>query len=510
MSENILENKRIAKNTLVLYLRMVFTMGVSLYTSRIVLDSLGIEDYGIYSLVSGIITMFSFLYGAMSSSTQRFLSFGLGKGNIRELNNIFNTIVKIHALLSLIILLLAETIGLWFLFEKLKIPIDRFNTACWVYQFSVLLTVVNFMSVPYNALIVAHEKMAAFAYVSIIEVLLKLIIAYLIVHISIDRLIFYSLALLFVQFIITSSYVIYARISFTETELHRKFEKKIFAEIFRFISWSFIGNIAATLYSQGLNILINIFYGPVVNAARGISVQVQGAVQQLAVNFQMAINPQITKSYSSGQITDTCSLIFRSARFSFFLLFLVVLPFLLETKFILNLWLVEVPQYTVIFTRLMICVSLVYTFANPCVIANQATGDIKQYQKFVTSVILLILPVSYMALKLGAPAYIVFVIQLLFEVLAQIPRMIVLKKYLGLPIKSYITHIYIPVIIVVFFSSIFPITIHLLMSEGLLRLILVCIVSISTIAICVFRFGVTDGERRMIVSYFHKKIHNYE
>ena len=336
MSDTSENNKRIAKNTLMLYIRMLFTMVVSLFTSRVVLQTLGVEDYGIQNVVGGVITMFTFINGGMVSSTQRYLNFEIAKGNAERLRSVFNTALQIHALIAVVIITLGETVGLWFLLEKLVIPEERMTAAMWVYQCSIIACVVNILSVPYNADIIAHEKMSAFAYISILDVTLKLIIVYLLVVSPIDKLIAYAILTLLVQMLIRYVYTRYCNKHFQESFVEWKLNKPLFKEMLSFAGWSFWGNLAGILYTQGLNMMLNIFFGPVVNAARGIAVQVQASVQQFVSGFQTALNPQITKNYASGDLEQMHSLMFRSARFSFLLLFFLSLPVLLETDFLLT------------------------------------------------------------------------------------------------------------------------------------------------------------------------------
>ena len=498
-SEN---NKRIAKNTLMLYIRMLITMLVGLFTSRVVLQTLGVEDYGIYAVVGGIVSMFTFLNGGMISATQRYLNFELGRGNQEQLSKVFSTSMQIHALISLIVLLLSETIGLWFLYEKLVIPAERLDAAFWVFQFSIVACVVNIISVPYNAVIVAHEKMSAFAYMSILDVVLKLLIVYLLYISPWDKLVVYAALLLCVGLLMRWIYARYCQKHFQEARYRHHFDKALLKEMFSFSGWSLWGNLAAMLYSQGLNMMLNIFFGPVVNAARGIALQVQGVVQGFVGNFQMALNPQITKSYATGDLAQMHSLMFRSARFSFFLLFLLALPILLEANYILQLWLGKFPEDTVVFMRWIIGTSLIYTVANPCVIANQATGKVKVYQAVVAGILLLILPASYIALVLGAPAYSVFVVHFCVENIAQFSRMYMLRKLINLPLREYLNHIYLPIVIVVLVSILLPIYLHCQMSEGVLRLVCVCTMCVISVGCTVFLLGLTKGER----SFFTSKI----
>lgn len=495
MSDTSSANKRIAKNTLVLYVRMLFTMGISLFTSRVVLQTIGVEDYGISSVVGGVISMFTFINAAMVSSTQRYLNFELVRGDANQLRSVFSTSLQIHALIALAIIVLSETVGLWFLNEKLVIPEARMNAAMWVYQCSILSCAVSIMSTPYNAVIVAHEKMSAFAYISILDVSLKLLVVYLLVVLPFDKLIILSILTLLVQLFIRYIYTLYCHRHFPESYFQFRFNKTLFKEMFGFAGWSFWGNLAAILYTQGLNMMLNIFFGPIVNAARGIAVQVQSAVQQFVGGFQTALNPQITKNYASNNLPQMHSLMFRSARFSFLLLFFLSLPVLMETNFILTLWLKTVPDDAVIFTQIMICISLIYTTANPCVIANQATGKVKIYQMVVGGILLLILPISYVVLKLGAPAYSVFIVHFCIESVAQFSRMYMLRNLIHLPLWQYMKNIYIPIVSTVAIAIILPLVVRMQVAEGWLRFLAVGFTCVLSVGASSYFIGFTKQER---------------
>ena len=495
MSDTSSANKRIAKNTLVLYVRMLFTMGISLFTSRVILQTLGVEDYGISSVVGGVISMFTFINAAMVSSTQRYLNFELVRGDANQLRSVFSTSLQIHALIALAIIVLSETVGLWFLNEKLVIPEARMTAAMWVYQCSILSCAVSIMSTPYNAVIVAHEKMSAFAYISILDVSLKLLVVYLLVVLPFDKLIILAILNLLVQLFIRYIYTLYCHRHFPESYFQFRFNKTLFKEMFGFAGWSFWGNLAAILYTQGLNMMLNIFFGPIVNAARGIAVQVQSAVQQFVGGFQTALNPQITKNYASNNLPQMHSLMFRSARFSFLLLFFLSLPVLMETNFILTLWLKTVPDDAVIFTQIMICISLIYTTANPCIIANQATGKVKIYQMVVGGILLLILPISYVVLKLGAPAYSVFIVHFCIESLAQFSRMYMLRKLIHLPLWQYMKNIYIPIVSSVAIAIILPLVVRMQVAEGWLRFLAVGFTCVLSVGASSYFIGFTKQER---------------
>ncbi len=507
MSDQSANNKRIAKNTLLLYVRMLFAMLVSLYTSRVILQTLGVEDYGVYNVVGGVITMFTFLNSAMSSATSRYITFEIGKGNMEQLKKVFSTALQIHAIIALLIVILGETIGLWFLMNELVIPDGRMDAAMWVYQCSIVSCVVGIMSVPYNADIIAHEKMSAFAYISVLEIILKLAIVYLLVVLPFDKLKVYAVLVLMVGLLIRYIYTRYCHKHFEESHYIHRIDKPLLKEMSSFAGWSFWGNLAAILYSQGLNMMLNIFFGPVVNAARGIATQIQSVVTQFVTNFQMALNPQITKTYASGELDKMHSLMFRSARFSFMLLFFLSLPILLETNYILTLWLGIVPENTVIFARIIIAISLIYTIANPCVIANQATGKVKVYQAVVGGLLLLILPISYIVLKMGAPAYSVFIVHFCVESVAQFARMYMLRNMIDLPLLSYVKNIYLPIMGVVALSMVLPLLVYSNMQEGFIRLLAVGMTCVLSVAMTSLFIGMTTNERTFLVNkvaYFFK------
>lgn len=339
MSDTSLNNKRIAKNTILLYGRMLLLMAISLFTSRVILNVLGVVDYGVYNVVGGIVTMFGFLNSSMASATQRYITFALGKGDELQLQKVFSTALQIHTLIAGVVVLLGEIVGLWFLYNKMQVPPDRMEAAFWVLQSSIVSSAVMIVSVPYNAAIIAHEKMSAFAYISIVEAALKLIIVYLLLIFSVDKLILYAFLILGVQVTIRFCYSIYCKRHFFETKYRRICEKSLLKEMGQFAGWSMFGNLSAVLFNQGVDMMLNVFFGPVVNAARAVAVQVQGAIRQFVTNFQVALNPQITKTYAQDDLANMHQLMFRSARFSFYLLFLISLPVLFETDFILKTWL---------------------------------------------------------------------------------------------------------------------------------------------------------------------------
>ena len=498
MSTSAEVNKRIAKNTFLLYVRMLFTMAVSLYTSRVVLNVLGVEDYGLYNVVGGFVAMFSFFNGAMAAATQRYLNFELGRGDASRLHQVFCTSVNIHAIISFLVLLLSETIGLWFVYTYLNIPVDRFSAALWVYQASVLSSVVMVMSIPYNAAIIAHERMGAFAYISVLEVVLKLLIVYLLVIYDIDKLKLYAVLMLLVQVLICLIYGRYGYKHFTETRYRAVWDSRLFKEMTGFAGWSLFGNIAAVAFTQGLNVLLNMFFGPAVNAARGIAVQVQNAIKGFCVNFQTALNPQITKSYAAGDMDYMYGLVFTSSKFSYYLLLLLSMPVILETQVVLQWWLGIVPEHTVAFVRLILVISMVDSLANPLIQAASATGRIRKYQSVVGTMLIMILPISYVALKLNSSPEGVFVVQLIVFCVALFARLWMLRSLIGLSLRAYCRKAVLPMASVTVASAVVPLTVYLLMQPSLLRFLLVCAVSLVSVVVTVYCLGLASNERVFI------------
>lgn len=490
--------KRIAKNTILLYVRMFFVMCIQLYTSRVVLHALGVEDYGIYNVVGGIVTMFAFLNAAMNSSTQRYITFYLGKGDENKLQEVFSNCIFIHAMLAVVIIILSETVGLWFLYNKMVIPAERMDAAFWVFQMSIVTTVVLIFSTPYNATIIAYERMSAFAYISIFEVILKLLTAFILLFSKWDNLVLYSVLTVVAQLIIRFIYVLYCNRHFSITKIVYKFNKQLFRSMTSFIGWNVWGGLSNVLYSQGLNILLNMFFGPVINAARGIAVQVQGVVQQFAFNLQTAINPQITKSYAIGELKSMRDLVYRCSRYTFFLLLIISFPIFLETSLLLNLWLTTVPEWTVSFTRIMLCIIMVDSVAAPLMTSSAATGNVKLYQTVIGGTMLLIVPVSYLFLKLGYNPSVVFFVHLVFCLITFVLRLIIVRPMILLSIREYIKVALWPCFKSGLLAIIIPTVLYMLLPNTLTNGVLVLLSSIIFSVIAVYLLGINHNERAFI------------
>lgn len=502
---NSANTKRIAKNTGLLYIRTLLTMFVSLYTSRVVLNTLGVEDFGIYNVVGGIVVMFSFLNSAMSSATQRYFSFELGQGNTDQLKKLFSITVNIHFLIAIVITILAETIGLWFLNTKLNIPADKMYEANWVFQFSIATFFLTVISVPYNAAIISHERMGVYAYVSIFEVLAKLGVVYILVLTQSERLIWYSGLLFGVALFVRIFYGFYCKRNFAECTYEWIKDKKKSIELMHYAGWNLFGNLAGIGMSQGLNMLLNIFFGPVVNAANGIANQVNGAICSFLMNFQVALNPQIVKSYASDNKEYMQKLIFQGSRFSFYLLLLLTLPVIYQTEYILTLWLKTLPDYAVILTQLMLVNALINSLSGTLMTAAQATGRIKAYQAIVGSLLLLNVPVSYLFLKLGYSASSVIYVMIVISVIATIARLIILEQLGAVSLVGFFKDVilntfFVSIMIYVVLYFIVP----LIPLHGFSAFIITTLLVEAVAIVIIASIGLQKNERAMIVAKFNQ------
>ncbi|MFI3278799.1 MAG: lipopolysaccharide biosynthesis protein [Rikenellaceae bacterium] len=509
MSEDIIDrsasNKRIAKNTLLLYIRMILVIGVSLYTSRVVLETLGVIDYGIYSVVGGVVAMFSLFSGALSSAISRFITFELGRGNMQKLQKIFSSSIIIQLILSLIIVALIESVGVWFLNHKMNIEPSRMVAANWVLHLSALTLVVNMISVPYNALIIAHEKISAFAYISIAESLAKLLIAYMVVYsTSPDKLILYSMLMLGVALVVRIAYGVYSNRTFKECRFSFAVDRQIISEMFSFAGWNFIGVSSGILRDQGGNILLNLVAGSTVNAARAIAGQVGVAMAGFTSNFMTAINPQITKSYAAGDYKYMFSLIFTASRLSYYMLLLISLPLLFTTGYLLSIWLNVVPQYCVEFVQLVLLFGLCESISNPLITAMLATGDIRRYQLVVGGLQLLNLPISYIVLKLGCPPSSVLIVAISLSIVCLFARLIMLRSMIQLPCMKFIKDVILKTIYVTILCIPAPYIISSYVDQNnLIGALTIIIASALSCAIVIYVTGCTQQERSIIKKRLH-------
>lgn len=454
----------------------MLSMGVSLYTSRVVLATLGVEDYGIYNIVGGVIVMFGFLNSSMSGATSRFLTFELGRNDYERLRKTFSAALTVHFIIAGIIFILGETIGLWWLENKLVVPIERMNAARWVYQLSIISSMINITQVPYNAIIIAHERMNVYAYVEILNSLLKLGIVYLLVIGNFDKLILYAVLILSITITITTIYKIYCSKNFSESHYKFAWNKDIIHPMFKFSGWDLFGSFSYLSKTQGINILLNLFFGTIVNAAYGISSQVLGVASQFAGNFLTAVRPQIVKLYASNEIGKLQNLMINTSKFSFFLIFIISFPLILENHFILQIWLKQVPKYAVPFCQLNLLSFWISSIFLPVQFVIQATGKIKRMTTSISTIYILALPISYVFFSIGFSPVSSFIINLLITFLGcQIYIWALHKNVPQISIPKF----YIKVIIICFISailiSIIPILYHNFMPMGIKRLLYVII-----------------------------------
>lgn len=507
MSDRLSDNnKRIAKNTLLLYFRMLFMMVVSLYTSRVILNALGVEDFGIYNVVGGVVAMFTVVSGSLSASISRFITYELGRGDQSKLNRIFSTSLTIQLLLSLIIVVLIESVGVWFLNTKMTIPADRMTAANWVLQFSIVTFVINLISVPYNAVIVAHEKMSAFAYISILEVMGQLITALMISYALIDKLIFYALLMCLVAFIVRFAYGFYCKRHFEECRYSFLWDKEILRIMFGFAGWNFIGATSAIFRDHGGNIVINLFCGPSVNAAKGISMQANSAITAFVRNFMTALNPQITKSYASGDREYMMNLIFQGARLSFYMLLFLSLPILVNTHYILTIWLRFVPDHTVLFIQLILVFSMSESISNPLITAMLATGKIRNYQLVVGGLQMMNLPISYACLRMGCIPESVLIVAIVISQCCLAARLYMLRSLIGLSSIQYLRQVYLNVLMVAILSMVVPSLLSLYFEESFISFILLSSIAMICTLMTVFCIGCTKKERVFVTNKFCKVI----
>lgn len=497
---------KIATNTLMLYVRMLVLMLVGLYTSRVVLGALGEDDFGVYNVVGGVVSMFTIISGALNSAVSRFITFEMGKGADAQLNKVYSTAVTIQLILAAVVVLLAEPLGLWFIDNKMTIDPSRIPAARWVLHFSLLAFVINLMSVPQMASITAHEHMSAYAYIGILDGLLRLGVAFLILHSPIDRLIYYAALMAGVVLIVRLAYGLYCRLHFEECRYRPVFDRPLIKEMFSFAGWNFIGVTSGVLRDHGGNILVNLFSGPAVNAARGVAVQLNGAVQGFVTNFMTAVNPQITKSYAAGEKEYMFSLVRRSSRMSFFLLFLIALPVIFNADYLLSIWLKEVPEHSSLFVQLFLIFALSESFSNPMITAMLATGNIRNYQLVVGGIQLLNLPVSYVCLRMGAVPEVTVIVAIIISQICMWSRLLMLSKATGFPVLPFLEEVYFTVLFkVVCGSLVVPLILEAVKPKGFAGFMVSASVCVLWTMLLIFTLGLQSDERKCLVNKIKEK-----
>lgn len=503
MSNQESNSKRIAKNTLLLYFRMILIMVVSLYTSRIILNELGVEDFGIYNLVAGVVILFSFLSNAMITATQRYLSIAIGKKDEKYIQAVFSTSLLSHFFLIFFIFLAAETIGLWLINAKLEIPADRMSATNFVYQLAILTTCVNIIRIPYNASIIANERMSFFAYVSIVETFLKLAVVWALAITPGDKLVIYSFLLLLVAIVIDIAYWYYCQRFLLANKFYLKTNKKLFVELTSFSVWNLFGGLADIGYKQGTNIILNFFWGVSINAVLGITNQIRNALVPFIGNLQLAVNPQMVKSYALGDYEYFKILVYRISKYSYFLMLIVVFPIIFNIDLILELWLKNPPEHTAIFAILTSVYCLVDSLTGPLWAAMQAGGKIKRFQIVTGICLLLNLPVSYLFLMYGYAPSVVLIIQIVITGFTVGVRVLFVKYYLQFSIRNYVREVIFPIVFVTALSL--PIALYIYAETGGYYRLLLFILFVPMMCYIIYVCGTCKSEKEMVMRSIRTK-----
>jgi len=502
--------QRIAKNTVFLYLRMFVMMVIGLYTSRIILKALGVEDYGTYNVVGGVVGMFSIVSSSMSTSISRFITYELGKNNKPRLNKIFSTAINVQLFMGLIVVVLMEAIGVWFLNTQMNIPEGRMGAANWVFQLSIISFVLGLLMVPYNASIVAHEDMGVFAYMSLLDAVLKLLIVFSLYISPFDKLISYAVLLLAVSLLMRGIYAFYCKRHYEECTYHFVNDKALLKEMTSFAGWNFLGNGSWILNNQGVNILINIFFGVTLNAARGVATTVDGMVQSFVSNFMTALNPQITKSYAAGDLGYMHKLVFAGAKYSAFLMMFFIIPICLETDLILKLWLDVVPEYAAVFVQWTLLSSMCVILGNTLIASVLATGEIRNYELVMGLMALSNFPLVWIAFKLGAHPVYAYIIYFSIYFLMIFVRLYMVKDLIKMSAWTYVREVFLRVLLVGVFSMIIPLVIVYVQEDSVVRLLEVCVVSVFCTIGSIMLLGMKPEEKEKAFSLVRSKLFKHK
>lgn len=499
MNNTSTNSKRIAKNTLLLYARMFFLMLITLYTSRVILQALGVEDFGIYNVVGSFVALFALVSKSLSGAASRFFNFEMGKGDKEKLKIVFSSTVTIQIALAIIIIILAESLGIWFINYKMIIPPERLYAANWCFQLSVFTFSNNLITIPYNAAIIAHEHMKAFAYVSIFEGIGKLLISFLIMISPIDRLIFYAILLCLLQFIIRAIYRNYCKKHFEECTYQFIFDKTFLKRILSYSGWGLIGSTSSILRNQGNNILLNLFFGPTVNAARAVANQVLHAVNGFVSNFITAVRPQIVQSYAAGNYSYLNHLLILSSKYSYFLFMLLSLPIIMYADFILHLWLKQVPDHSYSFVRLTLIYILIYTLYHPLSIAQAATGNIRNFQLTIGGLQLLNLPISYICLKLGCIPETTLIVSTIITIIIVFVSIIILKRMLPFNAGKFMKEVLWRISYVSVFSFSIAFVIRIVLPSNSFYAIIGLLLCLFSTSLIIYLFGCKRKERQFVI-----------
>ncbi|MCL1850203.1 MAG: hypothetical protein FWF70_02180 [Bacteroidetes bacterium] len=512
MTTATINKSRIAKNTALLYFRMLLIMLIQVYTVRVVLNVLGAEDYGTYDAIGGVVIMFAFLNSTMATASQRFFALELGVENHTKLKQVFSTNVLIFIVLAFIIFVLTETLGLWYFHNKINIPVERMEAAAWVFHFAVFTFMASIVTTPFMAIITAREKMNVYAFLSILEVVLRLGIVFLLIYFPMDKLKLYAVLIFAVQLLISASYIIYSTLNFPECKIKYYWNKAMFKEVFSFAGWNLYGVMAMTIRTQGIKLTLNSFFGVLINSAQAIAYQVYIALIRFTDSFFTAVRPQIIKSYSvdnEDKSGEMMKLVFQSSKFCFYLILILSIPVLIETPSILSIWLKGVvPEHTVVFTRLMIINAIIESLAYPLITSVQATGKIKRYQLVTGTIILLIIPVSYLFFKLGFSPQTIMYVMIAITLIAHVSRIYFMKTMLKMKILNYFKQVILPISAVTVLAFALPLLCASCFTPSFWRIVGVATVTLISSACIIYSIGLTKSERNGLKRFILAKIRN--
>ena len=492
------DNKRIAKNTGLLYIRQLLTLGLSLYTSRLTLQVLGETDFGVYATVAGFTALLSTLTTSLASGTQRFISFELGRGNIQRLNIVYCTAINIHLILSIVLIIIGETIGVWFIFNKMNVPQDRLITAFWVFQMTILNSVLALINSPNNAEIIAHEDMGVWAFVSILEVVLRCICVIGLFYISWDKLIVYSVSLFSIQLLMRAICIGWCKRKYTEVHFRFIWDIILIKSMLSVTGWIGLNNLAVTGFIQGVNIMLNVFFGPMLNAAYTIAMQAYSGIRQFCSSFQLASNPQIVKLYSKEDFKSLHELLISVFKFSFFLIFVLALPFLINAKAIMHFWLKDVPAHCESFFILLLIYAFIDVLVYPLDIAAQATGKLRNYRISISLAVLSILLIGYIAFTMGSIPESIYIVAIIMSWVSLTLRLLFLRKLIRLSFMDFIRNVILRIIFVGLTSVILPLILLYLLDESILSSVILFVVSFLFPILSVFFIGLNETERNML------------
>ncbi len=500
-------NKRIAQNTLYLYLRMFLIMLISLYTSRIVLQTLGEVNFGLYNVIGGIVVMFSFLNGSLGAAASRFITYELGRGDKQAVNKVFNAALITHIGIATIIVILAETIGLWFFYNKMTIPENRMHAAFIVYQLSILSTFIMIPQAPYNALIIAHENMKIYAYVGIYEAVTKLIIVYLLVISPTDKLVFYALLLFIQSIVLMLFYRIYCIKKYKESRIHFCKDIALYKNMFQYSGSDLIGQISGLAQGQGLNLILNVFFGPSINAARAIAYQIQGNVVKFSFGFMTSVKPQIIKLYAAGKIEEMLTLVKRSACLSYYLMWMISLPICLEANTILSIWLGKYPKHTISFTILVIAWCLINLLKDTRGTMLHAVGKLFFANITVGIITCMAFPIAYLCAKMGGSPESVFAAGLFTLIISEIVGVFIVRRYIKFSTTNYILNVHVRCLVITLLSGTIPYLIYdHIMSPCLFRVIITGLISVISVGSVCYIIGIDKSTRTSINNFIKNKI----